>query len=155
MDAGHAGRLFRKLSDQESVMGKRSSFERRPQDFYPTPKAAVLPLLPWLGPKEIFCEPRGGAGELARHLEDAGHECAVSFDIERDARGAEVSNISCFITNPPWDRRVLHPIIDNLSTQHPTWLLLDADWMHTKQASPYWPRCSLIVSVGRVKWMPD
>ena len=28
-----------------SVMGKRSDFERRPADFYPTPKAAVLPLI--------------------------------------------------------------------------------------------------------------
>ena len=27
-------------------MGKRSSFERRPADFYPTPRAAVLPLIP-------------------------------------------------------------------------------------------------------------
>ena len=29
-------------------MGKRSSFERREADFYPTPKAAVLPLIPYL-----------------------------------------------------------------------------------------------------------
>ena len=29
-------------------MGKRSSFERIPRDFYPTPEAAVPPLLPFL-----------------------------------------------------------------------------------------------------------
>src|SRR5260370_17066786 len=29
---------------RERVMGKRSSFERRPADFYPTPRAAVVPL---------------------------------------------------------------------------------------------------------------
>jgi hypothetical protein len=29
-------------------MGKRSSFERRPQDAYDTPAAAVEPLLPYL-----------------------------------------------------------------------------------------------------------
>jgi len=29
-------------------MGKRSDFERVERDFYPTPEAAVLPLLPHL-----------------------------------------------------------------------------------------------------------
>ena len=30
-----------------------------------------------------------------------------------------------FITNPPWDRKVLHPLIVHLSDQAPTWLLFD------------------------------
>ena len=30
------------------LMGKRSSFERREADFYPTPRAAVVPLIPYL-----------------------------------------------------------------------------------------------------------
>ena len=29
-------------------MGKRSNFERREADFYPTPRAAVVPLVPYL-----------------------------------------------------------------------------------------------------------
>ena len=29
-------------------MGKRSNFERREADFYPTPRAAVVPLIPFL-----------------------------------------------------------------------------------------------------------
>jgi hypothetical protein len=33
-----------------------------------------------------------------------------------------------------------------------TWLLFDADWMHTKQSAPYMAMCSKIVSVGRIKW---
>lgn len=37
----------------------------------------------------------------------------------------------------------------------PTWLLFDADWAHTKQASEYLKYCSKIVSIGRVKWIPD
>jgi hypothetical protein len=37
----------------------------------------------------------------------------------------------------------------------PTWLLFDADWSHTRQAAPYLPRLRKIVSVGRVKWIPD
>jgi hypothetical protein len=30
------------------MMGKRSNFERREADFYPTPRTAVLPLIPYL-----------------------------------------------------------------------------------------------------------
>jgi hypothetical protein len=36
-------------------MGKRSSFERIPRDFYQTPEAAVPPLLPFL--REILTSP--------------------------------------------------------------------------------------------------
>ena len=51
-------------------MGKRFSFERRPADFYPTPKAAVLPLIPYLRAAGIktFAEPCCGDGDLVRHL---------------------------------------------------------------------------------------
>jgi hypothetical protein len=37
----------------------------------------------------------------------------------------------------------------------PTWLLFDADWMHTKQAATHLQYCQRIVSVGRLKWIPD
>ena len=35
----------------------------------------------------------------------------------------------------------------------PTWLLFDADWMHTKQSAIYISYCVKVVSVGRVKWI--
>ena len=57
-----------------------------------------------------------------------------------------------FITNPPWDRKILHPLIKHLSNMAPTWLLFDADWMHTRQSRKYIKHCSMIVSVGRIKW---
>ena len=57
------------------------------------------------------------------------------------------------ITNPPWDRRLLHPMIERFSEIRPTWLLFDADWAHTLQARPFLPLCCKIVSVGRVKWL--
>ena len=84
-------------------------------------------------------------------------ECIQYSDMELDARPTQyhITNVDYFITNPPWTRELLHPIIDNLRKQLPTWLLFDADWMHTKQARPYLPFCDLIVSVGRVKWIPD
>ena len=144
-------------------MGKRSSFERIPRDFYPTPREAVLPLLPHLAPGTRFCEPCAGDGTLIDHLTGAGHICARARDIEPrradidsgDALTTLTGNIDCFITNPPWDRKILHPLIDFLSAQHPTWLLFDADWIHTRQSAPFIPYLRKIVSVGRVKWIPD
>jgi hypothetical protein len=58
-----------------------------------------------------------------------------------------------FITNPPWTRNLLHPLIVHLLGQHDTWFLFDADWAHTKQAEPYLPFCHKIVSAGRIKWL--
>lgn len=143
-------------------MGKRSNFERRDRDFYPTPYEAVVPLLPHLTPSARFCEPCAGDGALVDHLTKHGFDCAEARDIEprrdnierKDALTTFAGNFTCFITNPPWDRKILHPLIEHLSDQHPTWLLFDADWMHTKQAAPYMARCLKIVSVGRVKWIP-
>lgn len=145
-------------------MGKRSDFERKALDFYPTPMAAVKPLLPHLFQKLAFCEPCAGAGHLVRHLEESGFKCASAFDIKPqhdsirchdasfitkdDLNGADI-----IITNPPWDRVPLHQIIERCSLIAPTWLLFDADWMHTRQAAPYLQYCSKIVSVGRVKWI--
>jgi hypothetical protein len=60
-----------------------------------------------------------------------------------------------YITNPPWDRKILHPIIELLSSLSPTWLLFDADWPHTQQSTPYMESLVKIVSIGRVKWIPD
>lgn len=144
-------------------MGKRSSFERVERDFYPTPESAVRPLLAHLVPGTRFCEPCAGDGRLVDHLTRAGHICARARDIEprradierKDALSTLTGNIDCFITNPPWDRKVLHPLIVHLSAQAPTWLLFDADWMHTKQAMPFLPLLRKIVSVGRVKWIED
>ncbi len=144
-------------------MGKRSDFARRDRDFYPTPLKAVSPLLPHLNGAQRFCEPCAGGGQLVDHLESAGLECLLSCDIEpqrsdivrQNALNIQVRGIDCFITNPPWDRKTLHPLTLHLSDQHPTWLLFDADWMHTKQSAELITRCRKIVSVGRVKWIPD
>lgn len=146
-------------------MGKRSTFERRPRDFYPTPESAVAPLILHLEPGTVFLEPCAGDGALINHLQKAGHRCTYGVDIEPRWPMARVGDATtmvynmggatCFITNPPWDRTVLHLIILNLSDQAPTWLLFDADWIHTRQAAPYLPRLRKIVAVGRVKWIPD
>jgi len=144
-------------------MGKRSGFERRPMDFYATPEAAVLPLLPYLPRQTRFCEPCAGEGDLIRHLEKHGHQCASAFDLNPESVYPELDALhlapehlagaECIITNPPWSRNILHSMIDRLASLAPTWLLFDADWAFTKQAIPYMDYCQMIVAVGRVKWI--
>lgn len=141
-------------------MGKRSDFARRPMDAYDTPAEAVLPLLPFLDGVKTFAEPCAGNFWLVRHLEKSGLTCSFAGDVrsgddalfldERDLAGADA-----IITNPPWTRELLHPLINRFLQLRPTWLLFDADWCHTRQAGAYLGRCSHIVTVGRVKWIPD
>lgn len=144
-------------------MGKRSNFERRDRDFYPTPPEAVYPLIPHLVTGTDFVEPCAGDGALATTLDHLGMMCTGMWDIEPRAPGIKRENALTYvpachpdyvITNPPWRRDILHPLIDHLSKIAPTWLLFDADWMHTRQAAPYLLKCQMIVSVGRVKWIP-
>jgi hypothetical protein len=145
-------------------MGKRSNFDRNKHDFYPTPYEAVVPLLPFLFRHTEFIEPCSGKGDLVKHLEHNGHICVGAYDINDNFSQYDDATLAqydidpltqFFITNPPWSRDILHPIITNLRLQARTWLLLDADWMHTRQASEYLEYCNMIVSVGRVKWIPD
>ena len=144
-------------------MGKRSNFERVPRDFYPTPYEAVVPLLPHLPQNIDFAEPCAGNGALIDHLERHGHKCFFACDIEPQRKDivegeyyrALTERVDFFITNPPWARETLHRIIAELSAVAPTWLLFDADWMHTRQSAPFMPYRRKIVSAGRVKWIPD
>lgn len=141
-------------------MSKRSDFERRKNDAYQTPAAAARPLLPHLRGVRTFAEPCVGEGRLVRWLEAQGHRCVLSGDIETgidamsDARLEQVK-FDAIITNPPWTREILHPMIQRFQSIAPTWLLFDADWAHTRQAVPFIDQCSHIVSVGRVKWIED
>lgn len=155
-------------------MGKRSDFERRPHDDYETPAEVVAPLLPHLVGIHRFAEPCAGRGQLIQHLEAAGLTCtyateyrqaeelrsppltiiktgvdalAIKPDAIRQARAQAI------ISNPPWTRQLLHPMIRLFCDILPTWLLFDADWIHTKQSSALIRHCKTIVSVGRVKWI--
>jgi hypothetical protein len=138
-------------------MGKRSDFTRRPMDAYATPFAAVLPLLPHLRGVETFAEPCCGEGQLVKHLCALGLNCVYMGDVQtgRDALATIYTDLDAIITNPPWTREILHPMIKHFQQFAPTWLLFDADWAHTRQAAPFLPQCSHIVSVGRIKWIED
>jgi len=143
-------------------MGKRSTFERRERDYYPTPYAAIVPLLPHIGDVQRFDEPCAGDGALVRHLEKHGKICTGASDIEPQSADIKCADATkrpdcsgdAFITNPPWSRPIAHKIIERLSDIAPTWILFDADWMHTKQSTNLISRCQKIVSIGRLKWIP-
>jgi hypothetical protein len=150
-------------------MGKRSDFQRRKNDDYPTPLKAVLPLLPFLPKAPMnYCEPCVGEGKLVDHLAQYGYKCTSAFGIkpskrfprEIDATKMTLRNIGkhadMVITNPPWTREILHEIIMRcVEAKIDAWLLFDADWMHTQQAIPYLKDCRFVASIGRVRWIPD
>ena len=46
-------------------------------------------------------------------------------------------------------------MIEYFTAFRPTWLLFDADWIHTKQSIEYLPLLKKIVSIGRVQWIVD
>lgn len=138
-------------------MGKRSpgTFTRRPHDAYQSPYSVVPPLLPHLAGVRTFAEPCQGEGQLIRHLERHGLRCVYRGDIQTGQDALDIGDFGpsdVIITNPPWTRLLLHPLINHFMRQRPTWLLFDADWAHTVQAAPYLRFCVKIVSVGRVQW---
>jgi len=143
-------------------MGKRSSFERVERDYYPTPYEAVRPLIERIEPCR-FAEPCAGDGRLISHLETHGFKCAWASDIEpKDGRVFELDAMDLsdlkmtIITNPPWDRKILHAMIEqfvDIAAPHSAWLLFDADWVYTKQSQQYHKWLRHIIPVGRVKWI--
>jgi len=147
-------------------MGKRSDFKRRKNDAYDTPYKAVLPLIPYLIPESTYVEPCAGKLQLVGHLDGEGFQCVEAFDIKPRAKRIikmdalniqrdQINGADYIITNPAWTRQLLHPMITRFRKLTTTWLLFDADWAHTKQATPYLPYCSMIVSVGRISWMEN
>ena len=110
-------------------------------------------------PGTRFIEPCGGKGALTAALEAQGHQCFYTCDIaprasgivKRDALdlvGSDVLAADLIVTNPPWTRKSLHPLIDHLRQLRPTWLLFDAAWAHTQQAAPFLQFCSRV----RYRW---
>ncbi len=157
-------------------MGKRSNFDRKSKDFYETPVEAIAPLAKHIKFGARYIDPCYGGGNITRHLYAVADwaECVGRYElfpenykqdcgiITADATSHIYMNnrSNMFITNPPWDRskkngETLHKIINNLAGQKPTWLLFDADWMHTIQAAEYMKYCVKVVSIGRVKWFED
>lgn len=139
-------------SQRRPMSKRRLGLPRRERDNYPTPFKAVEPLLPHLRPRTRFIEPCAGAGFLVEHLVRAGHMCVAHFDDDAETKHyRELGPGVIAITNPPPDRGPMHAIIENLSNQAPTWLLVDSDWLFTQQAVPYLPRIQDVVVIGRMR----
>lgn len=145
-------------------MGKRSNFKRNPRDFYKTPKKAVLPLIAHLESNLSFAEPCAGDGQLTNYLLELGDNINLYFESDICPQNKRIHKQDALqittplktdyiITNPPWDRKILHPMIEHFRQLSPTWLLFDADWLFTKQSIPYKRYCSKVVPVGRVSWL--
>ena len=139
-------------------MGKRSEFERRPQDAYQTidPHAAAA-LFPYLVGVNTYAEPCCGRGRLIYWLAKLDLRCVLATDLAMtdidaltitDFKGADA-----IITNPPWTRALLHPMILHFQKHCPTWLLFDSDWAYNVSAAPLLWRCTDIVAVGRLLWI--
>ena len=91
-----------------------------------------------------------------RHLELFGLRCTYAGDIadRQDALARDTyGNADAIITNPPYTRELMHALIEHLQRIAPTWLLLEADWVYTKQAAPFMPSCSDVVAIGRLRWI--
>ena len=64
-----------------------------------------------------------GDGRLIDHLESNGGKCTHAYDIEPqdsrviqyDALLLEQVETPYIITNPPWNRKILHPMIERFS----------------------------------------
>lgn len=147
-------------------MSKRANqFERMDKDFYPTPFKAVEPLAPFLFKNE-FVEPCAGNGDLIRHLGKFGKKCVGWNDSNPEAShqglGVDAAKlpISFYnapaITNPPWSRKLLTPLLDDwIDRSFSTWLLLPADYAFNLWFADYLDYCCAIVAIGRVKWIED
>jgi hypothetical protein len=147
----------------------RTAHERSPRDFYPTPVAAVVPLLKELhGARPLrFVEPCAGDGALVRALEAAGHVCVHARDLAPRGPGIATGDgaaltkdqmalwgADAIVTNPPFAAASLDPLLACWTTLGvPLWLLLDHDWSANQAAAPYAARISRIVQLGRVRWI--
>lgn len=155
-------------------MSKRSpGLPQRPRGLWPTPKAAVAPLVPYLPKRARYGEPCAGDGQLIRNLSELWPEgsCVWATDLQPegpnidqidalDIIAGHVDEVDLWITNPPWPQIGQRGdpalgIILHLVTIAPCWMLLPWDFA----ANDYFRRaiklCSDIVPIGRVKWIPD
>jgi hypothetical protein len=147
------------------------SAAENPSNFWPTPASAVEPLVPELRqdlpapPRAYFVEPCAGDGALVRALRLHGIACRVAFDTEpRDSivRRGDASRVDWtvadgapaipVVTNPPWARHLLEPILVNIIGTRVIWLLLPLDYATNLWTNPYMRYVNRIVPLGRVSW---
>lgn len=144
-------------------MGKRSDFERKPRDYYRTfDLRAGKALEQHIKERSTYIEPFAGRGDLVDQLTFL--KCVGMTDIEpqrediiqRDAfdyTADDFIGVDYCISNPPWDRKLLHPLISHYAEFVPTWFLFDSDWLFNVSSAPIIDKyLKEIVAIGRMKW---
>lgn len=146
-------------------MGKRSDFSKVEKDYYPTTDPrAVEPLVPFIRGK-TYAEPCYGDGDLEDLLMDVAI-CKWRSDVRETVGSSKVldamsltkgdlEGIDLIVTNPPFTKTVLMPMLAHFITLKPTWLLLPADYAHNVYFGDAMRKCAKMVSVGRLKWIKD
>jgi hypothetical protein len=144
-------------------MSKRATgqYERKDNDAYFTPPKALFPLVQHLRHAHVhsFAEPCAGDGALVIALEQAGLKCSYAGDVQtgQDALQLSLDDVreaDAIVTNPPYERVLMHSLIEVFRKLKPTWLLLEADWLFTAQSTPFMLHCSDVVPIGRIRWIP-
>ena len=120
----------------------------------------ALGLLVWL--VLTASRPRGPSGSLALHLDELGDlACIVDGDLvhgsdARDWVREDYGDVDAVITNPPWTPDIMAEIMWMQSRFVPAWFLIYSDWLFTRQSAQLMrDRCTDIVPIGRLKWIPD
>ena len=146
-------------------MGKRSDFPKVEKDYYPTTDPrAVEPLVPFIRGK-TYAEPCYGNGDLEDLLMDVA-VCKWRSDVRETVGSSKVldalslakgdlDGIDLIVTNPPFTKTVLMPMLAHFITLKPTWLLLPADYAHNVYFGDAMRKCAKMVSVCRLKWIKD
>jgi hypothetical protein len=145
-------------------MSKRTRTDSRafnPNDFFPTPREAALPLIRHLPACTRFIEPCAGDYSLAGFLEEYGHTCVDAFDIAPQSPFVRIENALnvrpaqglLLVTNPPFAWPLLRPLLDHWIGSNPVWLLLPADMICNKRFNSYARHIDQLVPVGRVSWL--
>lgn len=148
-------------------IAKRSDFKRVERDYYRTfdPKAGEA-LRSFVGDIETALEPFAGAGDLTKQFPNINWiqtdiEPQACFVTEADAfswtrEEIEHNEFDAIITNPPWSRPILHKAIEHFAPIIQTWMLLDANWIFTAQATPLINKyLTDVITIGRMKWIEN
>ena len=149
-------------------MGKRdgNKFERVDKDYYATidPSCMVEPFVSRVRGMK-YAEPCYGEGHLEDLLMDVA-TCVWRSDIRptvgssmvKDATTLNIDDLQeadVVVSNPPYQWPMLKPLLDHLPNIKPTWLLLPADYMHNIRMGPYMEKCTTVIAIGRMYWLPN
>lgn len=122
---------------------------RQESDFYPTPRSAFHPLLPFLPRDAEIWEPAQGDGRLVLYmrrygLRALGADLNSGYDFLSDATAR-----ACIVTNPPFSL-ALEFCSHALEVSSEVFLLLRLNFLGSQNRKQWWvdhePRCLFVLS---------